>query len=73
MNIENALYDFIVSNNIATEEEINLVTSIHGYNEEELYSIIYARTGYNSYEQLPDDGYQGTDELNEYYDINKVH
>lgn len=40
---------------IATEEELKLVTSINGYKLESLESIIYTRTGLNSINQLVDD------------------
>lgn len=72
MNVVAALDDFILLNNIATEEEIRLVTQINGYNEETMYDIIYARTGYRDYEQcVSDDEFIGTDELNEYYGLNE--
>ena len=31
MELENAWYNFITENNIATEKEVNLVTDINGY------------------------------------------
>lgn len=72
MNLVAALDDFILSNNIATEEEIRLVTQINGYNEETMYDIIYARTSYRSYEQcVSDNEFISTDELNEYYGLNE--
>lgn len=40
------LWDDIILYNIATEDELQLVTSINGYNEEALNDIIYVRTGY---------------------------
>lgn len=66
-SIEAMLWDFIVDNNIATEDEVRLVTDINGWNEEAMTDIIYARTGLRSYEQCVDDGYSGTDELDSYY------
>lgn len=54
MDINN-IYDYIVELGIATEEEVNLVTCINGYNEEVLNNIIYVRTGYRTIEQLIDD------------------
>lgn len=71
---ENHYYDFIVNNDIATENEINLVTCINGYNVETLNAIIYARTGYHDPEQClisePEnftdlDGYFSEDEEND--------
>lgn len=69
MELENAWYNFITENNIATENEVNLVTDINGYSESTFLDIVYARTGYRSYEQLLDDGYSANEELSEYYDI----
>lgn len=50
-NIEK-VWDIIIALEIATEEELGLVTSINGYNEDTLSDIIYVRTGYRSIEQL---------------------
>lgn len=47
----NTLYDKIVEYGIATDKEIDLVTSINGWNEEAMNDIIYCRTGYRSIEQ----------------------
>lgn len=69
MKLENAWYNFIIANNIATEKEVNLVNDISGYSECTFLAIVYARTGYRSYEQLLDDGYPSNKELSEYYDI----
>lgn len=44
---ETKIYDFIVNNEIATENEIQLVTNISGWNVETLNAIIYARTAYH--------------------------
>lgn len=70
-NIESMLYDFIVDNNIATEEEVRLVTDICGWSEQSMLDIIFSRTGLRSYEQCKDDGYEGTEELDRYYDLNE--
>lgn len=66
-SIEAMLWDFIVDNNIATEDEVRLVTDINGLNEETMTDIIYAKTGLRSYEQCKDESYSGTDELDSYY------
>ena len=54
MDVENNIYNFIVELEIATEQEIDLVTSIVGYNVETLNDIIYARSGYHDMEQYCD-------------------
>ena len=35
---------------IATEEELELVTTINGYNEESMYDVLYVRTGERTFE-----------------------
>ena len=52
----NKIWDYIILNEIATEEELKLITCINGYNEETLNSVIYARTAYHSIEQLEECG-----------------
>lgn len=51
----NEIWDEIINNGIATEEELQLVTGINGYNEESLNDVIYVRTGYHDLEQLKED------------------
>ena len=46
------IWDYIVENGIATEDELRLVTSINGTNEDSLNSVLYSRTGYRSMEQI---------------------
>lgn len=46
------VWDYLLEMAIATEEELKLITCINGYNEEALNSVIYARTGYRSIEQI---------------------
>ena len=53
-NLEN-LWEKLVDYGVATEEEIQLVTSINGYNEQALLDILYARTGYRTFEQMLDE------------------
>jgi len=48
----NDLWDYLEMNGIATTEEIQLVTSINGYNLDSLESILYCRTGYHTLEQI---------------------
>ena len=43
--------EFLTEYGIATEEEINLVTNINGWNGESLNDILYVKTGYRSLEQ----------------------
>lgn len=71
MELENAWWDFILTNNIATEDEMRLVTDIDGYNEQSFLDILYARTGLRSIEQAYDEGYSVTNELLDYYGVEK--
>ena len=66
-SIESMLWDFIIDNNIATESELQLVTSINGLTEETMNDVIYAKKGLRDYEQCMYEGYTGTDELDSYY------
>lgn len=50
MNTQEA-WDYIVENGIATEEELNLITGINGYNLETLNDVCEYRSG----ESLPED------------------
>ena len=49
---QNRIWDAIVENGIATDEEICLVVKAFGASEENLNKIIYVRTGYNDIEQF---------------------
>ena len=54
MNTTDQIHDTLIELNIATEEEIALVTSINGINEETYNDILFVRTGYRSLEQFND-------------------
>ena len=45
------IWEEIINNGIATEEELQLITGINGYNEESLNDVIYYKTGYRDIEQ----------------------
>lgn len=51
----NTIYYYLIENGIATEEELNLVTNVAGWNSETFEAVIYSRTGLNDFEQLKDD------------------
>ena len=70
--IENLLYDFIRDNEIATEDEISLVTNINGWSEESLNDIIHCRTEYHDVPQLyacEPENYYFSEELLEAYNL----
>ena len=49
------LWDYMVEQGIATDDELRLVTSIDGMNIDTMNSVIYARTGYRNFEQLEEE------------------
>lgn len=59
------IIDYLIENDIATREEIDLVTGINGYNEESIDDIIFYRTGYQDIEQYLES--EDEDTYNEYY------
>ena len=46
------VWDLLSQYDIATENELRLVTTINGYSIDTLNDILYARTGLRSIEQL---------------------
>ena len=50
-NDRDELYDFLVDMELATADEIGLVTSINGYSLDSLESILFSRTAYRSLKQ----------------------
>lgn len=46
------IYSILIDYEIATEEELKLVTNISGYDIETLNAVIYFRTAYRDIEQL---------------------
>ncbi len=52
LNNVHEIWDFIIEHNIATEETLQVVTNINGYNAETLNEILYAVTGYRNIEQF---------------------
>ena len=46
------LWDRLIRDEIATEDELRLVTDIIGYTKEAMYDVLYARTGYRNFEQM---------------------
>ena len=53
----NTLWDNLLEFSFATEEELQLVTSINGSTIESLESVLYVRTGYRSWEQYIEEHY----------------
>ena len=51
----NEVWDLLIEYGIATQEELELITCINGYNIDTLNDVIYVRTGYRDIEQLQDE------------------
>ena len=45
-------WDFMTEYGIATEGELQLVTTINGYNWDAIMAVLYVRTGYRDIEQF---------------------
>lgn len=51
------IYNTLLDLNLFTEDELQLITNMNGYNNDTLNDAIYARFGYRSLEQmLEEDG-----------------
>lgn len=61
----NDIYDYFINYEIATEDEIDLVTAINGYNEETFNDILYVKTGYRDMEQYLE--YEDKETYRQYY------
>lgn len=51
----NEIWEYLIEQQIATEEELQLITDINGYNEQALNDVLYARTGYRDIEQIKEE------------------
>ena len=49
------LWDYMVEQGIATDDELRLVTSINGMNIDTLNDVLYVRTGYRDIKQYKGD------------------
>lgn len=68
-SIENMLWDFLIDNSIATDDELRLVTCINGYKEQTFFDILYARCGLRDLEQAYEEGFFVSLPLREYYGL----
>lgn len=50
-----AMYDYLMDVLGVSQETMSVVCCINGFNTETMESILYAVTGYRSFEQLEDD------------------
>ena len=49
------LWDYMVEQSIATDDELRLVTSINGMNTDTLNDVLYVRTGHRDIKQYKGD------------------
>lgn len=45
-------WKFLVESGITTDEAIDVVTCINGYNMKAMQDILYAKTGYRDFDQI---------------------
>ena len=50
----NELWDLIIENKIATNDELQLISYINGWTIETLNDVLYVRTGYRDAQQYKD-------------------
>jgi hypothetical protein len=55
MEQTNKTYDYLLDNELFTKAELDLITSINGYNLETLNDAIYSRYGFRNIEQLQEE------------------
>lgn len=57
MNINNTddMWDYLVENDIASTETLEVITSINGMSMDTLEDVLFAVTGYRSVDQLEDE------------------
>ena len=68
MNLEQ-YYNYLLENGIVSEETLNVVTSINGYNEKTLDDVLYVKTGYRDIEQYLE--YEDRETYEEYYETSE--
>ena len=54
MSIQEA-WDYLIETGLASEETLQVVTSINGYSLDTLESVLYATAGYHKFSQMDDE------------------
>jgi hypothetical protein len=52
---ENLIWDYLINHNIASEETLQIITSINGLKEETLNDVLFVVTGYRTIEQYEEE------------------
>lgn len=61
MSIQEA-WDYLIENGLASEETLQVVTSINGYSLDTLESVLYATAGYHKFSQMDDEDEEDEDD-----------
>lgn len=54
MKVEEA-WDYLIETGLATEQTLQIITSINGYSLDTLESVLYATAGYRNFNQMSDE------------------
>jgi hypothetical protein len=55
VNTVEEAWDYLIEQGLASEETLQVVTSINGYNLDTLEGVLYAVAGYHNFEQMKDE------------------
>ena len=58
-------YDYLIDYELVSEDTLNIITSINGYNEKTLDDVLYCVSGYRDIEQYLE--YEDIENYNLYY------
>lgn len=58
----NEAWDYLIETGLASEETLQVVTSINGYSLDTLESVLYATAGYHKFSQMDDEDDEDEDE-----------
>lgn len=62
VNTVEEAWDYLIENGLASEETLQVVTSINGYSLDTLESVLYATAGYHKFSQMDDEDEEDEDE-----------
>lgn len=63
-------YDYLIDTDIVSEETLNIITKINGYNEKTLDEVLYCQTSYRDIKNYL--YYEDNDTFKEYYSQDDV-
>ena len=61
----NEYYDYLINYELVSEETLDIITSVNGYNEKTLDDVLYCISGYRDIEQYLE--YEDIENYNLYY------